>query len=197
ETGRFRVDELMVAEGRVWDARDEGGRTAVRGEILDRSEYREKFEQWLEFIAKNHHGANHRTNPDVAFAPLKKPLSESTVALVGTAGVHLDDQEPFHVETVAGDPTYRLIPDDVDMSRLRFTHTHYDTAPAEEDPNVVFPLDRLHEAEDERRIGGTTPVHIGMMGFNPDPSRVADETAPAVAKEVADAGADVVVLVPG
>lgn len=164
---------------------------------LDPSHYREKYEKWIDFIGKNHHGANPREPDRQHFNRLDKPLAEGRVALVSSAGVHLDDQPAFHVETVAGDPSYRLIPDEVDLSRLRFTHTHYDTASAEEDPNVVFPLDRLHEAVEEGRVGSASPVHIGMMGFNPDPTRIAEETAPAVAEILSDAGVDVVVMVPG
>lgn len=131
------------------------------------------------------------------FTPLGKLLSESKVALVGSAGIHLDDQEPFHVETVAGDPTFRLLPDDLDPSKLRFAHIHYDTSSAEADPNVVFPIERLHEAVAEGRIGSTSSVHIGMMGFNPNPGPIADETAPAVREILAGEGVEVVVLVPG
>ncbi|MGH9245242.1 MAG: glycine/sarcosine/betaine reductase selenoprotein B family protein [Acidimicrobiales bacterium] len=164
---------------------------------LDGAELDARFAAWLHNIAENHHASNHRTNQTAAFQPLKKPLANSRAALVSTAGVHLDDQEPFHIRTIAGDPSHRLIPDDVDLSRLRFTHTHYDTASAEKDPNVVFPLDRIHELVEDGRLGSSSTVHIGMMGFNPDPSRIADETAPAVAARLIDAEVDVAVLVPG
>ena len=167
------------------------------GRPLDPSAYSEKYEKWIEFIANNHHATNPRVVETQEFTPLRRPLSQSKVALVSSAGVHLDDQPPFHVETAAGDPTYRLLPDDLDLRRLRFTHTHYDTASAEKDPNTVFPLDRLHEAVAGGRIGSTSPVHIGMMGFNPDPTPVAQTTAPAVAEVLAEEGVDVVVLVPG
>jgi D-proline reductase (dithiol) PrdB len=167
------------------------------GTPLDPSAYTEKYEKWIEFITNNHHGSNPLVVETQEFTPLRRPLSESKVALVGSAGVHLDDQPPFHVETVAGDPTYRLLPDDLDLGRLRFTHTHYDTASAQADPNTVFPLDRLHEAVAGGRIGSASPVHIGMMGFNPDPTPVAQTTAPAVAEVLAAEGVDVVVLVPG
>jgi D-proline reductase (dithiol) PrdB len=169
----------------------------TRGTKLDPAEFAEKYDNWIEFISKNHHASNPRVPETQQFTPLSRPLSESKVALVGSAGVHLDDQEPFHVETVAGDPTYRILSDDIDLSRLRFTHTHYDTASAQADANVVFPLDRLHEAVADGRIGQTSSVHIGMMGFNPDPTPVAEETAPAVAEVLSEAGVDVVVLVPG
>lgn len=164
---------------------------------LDPADFQQKFESWIEFIAANHHGANHRGVEEAAFQPLTKPLADARVALVSSAGVHLDDQAPFHVETTAGDSTHRLIPDDIDLSRLRFTHTHYDTSAAEKDPNVVFPLDRLHEAVKQGRIGSTSPTHVGLMGFNPDPTAIADETAPAVVDILTSCEVDVVVMVPG
>lgn len=167
------------------------------GTPLDPSEYTEKYEKWIEFITSNHHASNPRVVETHAFTPLRRPLSESKVALVSSAGVHLEDQPPFHIETAAGDSTYRLLPDDLELRSLRFTHTHYDTASAQKDPNTVFPLDRLHEAVAGGRIGSTSPVHIGMMGFNPNPTPIAQTTAPAVAEVLAEAGVDVVVLVPG
>lgn len=167
------------------------------GEPLDPSAYEGKYEKWLELISHNHHASNPLIVETQQFSPLAKPLSESKVALVGSAGVHLDDQTPFHVETVAGDPTYRLLPDDLDPTRLRFTHTHYDTSSAQADPNVVFPIDRLHEAVAEGRIGSTSSVHVGMMGFNPNPVPIAEECAPAITQVLASEGVDVVVLVPG
>jgi D-proline reductase (dithiol) PrdB len=167
------------------------------GTRLDPSDFTEDYNRWIELITKNHHASNPQVPDRQHFTTLKRPLSESKVALVGSAGVHLDDQGPFHVETVAGDPTYRLLADDIDMARLRFTHTHYDTASAQADPNVVFPLDRLHEAVAEGRIGSASSVHIGLMGFNPDPTPIAEKTAPAVAEILGEEEVDVVVLVPG
>lgn len=164
---------------------------------VDRQALKPTYDAWLERIATTHHGANHRINPEPSFAPLDTPLAESTMALVTTAGAHLDTQEPFHVATVAGDASWREIPHDVELDRLRFTHTHYDTSAAEQDPNVVLPIDRLREAVAAGRIGRAAPFHIGMMGFNPDPSEIADATAPAVAERLAEAGVDVVMMVPG
>jgi D-proline reductase (dithiol) PrdB len=169
----------------------------IRFEPVDPDELEDKWESWLALVEGTHHGVNHRVNPDAAFTPLRKPLSESRIALLSTAGVHLDDQEPFHTETVAGDQTIRLIPDDVDLSRLRFSHTHYDTSSAERDPNVVFPLDRLHELVAEGRLGSTAPFHVGMMGFNPDPTRVAEDAAPEVVRHFREMEVDVALMVPG
>jgi len=164
---------------------------------IDAGGLQQKFDEWIEFIERAHHGTNPRTNETLSFAPLVKPLADSRLALLTTAGAHLDDQEPFHVETVAGDSSHRILPDGLDPSRLRFTHTHYDTSSAEQDPNCVFPIDRLHELVDQGRVGEASPVHIGMMGFNPDPTPIKDELAPRVAQVLHDAEVDVALVVPG
>lgn len=166
-------------------------------EPLDTTGLQEKFDTWVAWLVDAHHGKDPRINSGDEFTPLAKPLADSRVALLSTAGVHLDDQEPFHVETVAGDATHRLIPDDVDLSRLRFTHTHYDTSSAEKDPNVVIPIDRLHELVADGRVGSAAPFHVGMMGFNPNAGPVADELAPAVVDLLHESEVDVAVFAPG
>jgi D-proline reductase (dithiol) PrdB len=166
-------------------------------EPLDTTGLQDQYEQWIEFIARVHHGKNPRINTDGPFTRLAKPLAESRMALLTTAGAHLDDQEPFHVETVAGDHTLRILPDDLDPARLRFTHTHYDTSSAAQDPNCVFPIDRLHELVERGRVGSASPVHVGMMGFNPDPTPIADVLAPQVVELLHDAEVDAALIVPG
>jgi D-proline reductase (dithiol) PrdB len=166
-------------------------------EQLDTTGLGEKYDEWVAFIAKTHHGSNPRRNDPVPFARPTKPLSECRVALLTTAGAHLDDQTPFHVETVAGDPTHRNIPDDVDLGRIRFTHTHYDTSSAEQDPNVVLPIDRLHELVERGRVGAASPVHVGMMGFNPDAAPLVDSLGPSVVDLLTSAEVDVALMVPG
>lgn len=164
---------------------------------IDRTGLGEKYAEWIEFIEASHHGSNPRVNREVAFTPLDTPLSQSTVALLTTSGAHLDDQDPFNTATVEGDHGHRIIPDDVDLGRLRFSHTHYDTSSAEKDPNVVLPIDRLHELVDRGRVGAVATFHVGMMGFNPDPTGVAEELAPAVVDLLTDVDVDVAILVPG
>ncbi len=137
------------------------------GVPLDPADHAEGYRKWVEYIAHNHHAANPLTVETQQFTPLAKPLAESRVALVSSAGVHLDDQEPFHIATVAGDPSFRVLADDLDPGRLRFTHTHYDTKSAEADPNVVFPIDRLHEAVARRPHRLRLPGARGDDGVQP------------------------------
>ena len=97
----------------------------------------------------------------VPWAPLRRPLHESRLALVSSAGLYLSGvHEPFAAAHPHGDPTFREIPVDTPLTSLGFAHDHYDHALAEEDANVVFPLDRLRALEDAGEIGalarGTT-----------------------------------------
>jgi D-proline reductase (dithiol) PrdB len=131
------------------------------------------------------------------WTPLSKPLSECTVALVTTAGVHLKSQEPFAVYLEEGDWSSRRIPGEVSSDELTATHTHYDTRDALDDINVVFPIDRLRELTAEGVIGRASPVHYGFMGFIPDPKVLLGETAPAAARDLKAQGVDAVFLTAG
>jgi len=130
----------------------------------------------------------------VPYTPFTGKLSEATVALVSTAGVHRKDQPAFHPD---GDPTYRIIPGDTDTRELMATHGHYDTTDANTDINCVFPLDRLRELAAEGTVGGVGNKHIGAMGFSMKLKQMYEEVAPAIAKEVERSSADLVVLTGG
>lgn len=132
---------------------------------------------------------------DVPWSPPPPSLTDRTVAIVTTTGVHLDADPPFDLESRLGDVTFRRIPADVDPRRLRISHAHYDTADAERDVNVVFPIDRLRELAAEGRIGGVGPVHYGF-GWIQQPERLVTETAPVVARELVAARVGAVVLTP-
>ena len=69
-----------------------------------------------------------------------KPLTESTIALLTTSGLHRRDDPPF----LPGALDYRLIPANVDFSDLVVSHisTNWDRSALQQDPNGVLPLDR-------------------------------------------------------
>lgn len=120
----------------------------------------------------------------VPFTPFDSELSKANIAIVSAAGVHSNDQEPFNIEDDLGDLTYRVIGGDTEASNLKVTHHHYDHSDADEDINVVFPLDILRELADEGFIGGIARKHIGYMGYTMRLKDMYDETAPAIAKEI-------------
>jgi D-proline reductase (dithiol) PrdB len=135
---------------------------------------------------------------DIPWARPLKPLSESVVALVTTAGVHLRSQEPFDMHDPDGDPSFRAIPAGVQSGDLTITHKYYDHTAADRDMNVVFPLDRLRDLCAERRIGGMGPIAYGFLGHIDGPRLriLMESTAPEVARRLKAEGIDAVVLTP-
>jgi D-proline reductase (dithiol) PrdB len=128
---------------------------------------------------------------DIPWAPLEKPLSECTVALISTGGVHLKSDRPFNLNS---DPTFRVIPKEAQPADLAISHQAYDRTDALRDLNLVFPLERLRELESEHVIGHLAEQHygFGLMGS-------AKELMPAikdVAARIRAAGVDLALLVP-
>jgi D-proline reductase (dithiol) PrdB len=134
----------------------------------------------------------------VPFTPFEGDLAKSTIALVTAGGVHLQDHKPFNIADELGDLGYRIIPEDVDSSRLMVTHHHYDHTDADQDINVVFPIDALRELQTEGFIRGVAKKHVGYMGYTMQLKAMYEGTAREIANEI-DKGsrADVVVLTGG
>lgn len=132
------------------------------------------------------------------FTPFERELSRSRIAIVTAAGVHLREQEPFNTADELGDLTFRLISPEVDTSELMVTHHHYDHTDADEDINVVFPLDALRDLAAEGIIAGLAAKHIGYMGYTMQLKAMYEGTAPQIANELDRGGrADAVVLTSG
>lgn len=134
------------------------------------------------------------TTPPI-IAPIKKQLSKSKVALITTAGVLLKSQEKFN--TKDGDPTFRLIPSNVDINDLTISHGHYDQSEAEKDVNCVFPIERLSELKEEGFIGEIATNHFGFMGYIPNPKFLVEEFAPQAAKLLVQDNVDIAIISPG
>ncbi len=134
----------------------------------------------------------------VPFTPFDGELRKATVALVTAGGVHLKDQEPFNIADELGDLGFRIIQPDVDSSDLMVTHHHYDHTDADQDINVVFPIDILRDLKAEGFIADVARKHIGYMGYTMQLKAMYEGTAPEIANEI-DRGsrADVVVLTGG
>ena len=134
----------------------------------------------------------------VPFTPFDRELSKSAIAIVTAGGVHLKDQAAFNIADELGDLTYRIIPPDVDSSQLMVTHHHYDHTDADNDINVVFPIEVLRDLEAEGFIGGLAKKYIGYMGYTMQLKAMYEGTAPEIANEI-DKGsrADAVVLTGG
>lgn len=130
----------------------------------------------------------------IPYTPRRRELSESVVALVSTAGVHLRDQEPYNLE---GDNSWRVIPGDVQAEQLMVTHEHYNHRHADADINCVFPIDRLRELASAGVIGGVSDRHLGFMGFSQQLRDLYERAAPEMARLIDRSKADAVVLTAG
>ena len=95
---------------------------------------------------------------DVPWTAPKKPLRDATVALVTTGGVHLRSQPPFDMSDRDGDPSCREIPSNAETAELVITHDYYNHKDADNDVNLVLPMERLCELVDHGVLAGVHDV---------------------------------------
>ncbi len=137
------------------------------------------------------------------WAPLAKPMTGATIALMTSAGIYLkDSQEPFDTEREKanptwGDPTYRVIPRDVEQSQVGATHLHINTRDILEDFNTALPIRAFRSLADEGAIGAVAEEHYSFMGFQERGARLwQDQYGPEVAARIRAANVDALVLAP-
>ncbi len=130
------------------------------------------------------------------WAPLRKPLHETRLALISSAGIFRDNQEPFDPWAV-NDLSFREIPVDTPFERLRLRHNYFDHRDALKDLNCVFPVERLQELEADGHIASLAPVAITLgMGRLYKRTALQNETVPAILEVLRRHAADAVLLVP-
>jgi D-proline reductase (dithiol) PrdB len=137
----------------------------------------------------------------IPWAPLTKPLSRCTIALISTAGVARNYDQPFDQDGERrnpwwGDPSYRLIPLGTTERDVKLYHMHIDTRFGEADLDVVLPMRRLQELANEGMIDRPADVHFSIMGYQLRPEVLESQTAPAIARELAMHGVDAAALIP-
>ena len=134
----------------------------------------------------------------VPWTPLRKPLAESRLALVSSAGFVLPGQERFQATLAGGDGSFREIPADAGVSTLMDAHKSksFDHSGMESDPNLAFPLDRARELVERGRIGSLNHRHLSFMGSITAPGRLIRDHAPEAARRLVEDGVDVALLVP-
>ncbi|MFT8318137.1 MAG: D-proline reductase (dithiol) protein PrdB [Sporolactobacillus sp.] len=132
--------------------------------------------------------------PPPVWTELKKPLSECTVAFCTAGGVHMKSQPRF---ILSGDYSFRIIPADTPVTELMVSHGGFDNSDVNKDINAMFPIDRLHELEEEGFIGKVAPVLIGFMGGGGNVNKFKEETGPAIAKRLKEEKVDIAVFTGG
>jgi len=128
---------------------------------------------------------------DIPWVPLRKPLTECTVVLVTTGGVHLRTDRPFKMNS---DSSFRVIPNGAQAEDLAISHQAYDRTDALQDINLVFPIERLRELAAEHVIGQLAENHygFGLMGS----AKRLMPSIKEVAARISESGVDLALLVP-
>ncbi len=138
---------------------------------------------------------------DIPWTALAKPLREITFSLMTSAGISLKSDAPFDVEREKrdpawGDPTHREIPKTATEAEIDVNHLHINTAYIRQDINVMLPLARFREFENEGTIGRLAPTCYSYYGFQMDPKVLLEETMPKVASKMRAENVDAVLLTP-
>lgn len=134
----------------------------------------------------------------IPWTPLQKPLSQCKIALITTGGVHLKNDNPFDMEVKNGDPTYRKIPSTVAQKDITITHNYYNHSDADQDINLVFPIDILRDVQHEGFVGESAAFFYSFMGHidKHHIKTLVEQTAKEVAYQLKQERVDIALLVP-
>lgn len=141
------------------------------------------------------------TPQEIPWTPLSKPLAESTVALISSAGLALKTDRPFDQDGEKrnpwwGDPSYRILPRTAIEEDVALYHLHIHPRIAEQDLNTFFPLQLLMALEEAGAIGRSATSHYSYMGYILQPKELLEESTPAMIEHMKGEGVDIVILVP-
>ena len=135
---------------------------------------------------------------DTPWTPMAKPLSESKLGMVTTAGLHLRGDKPFMSSHDGGDNSFRTIPRSASAGDIIQTHTSlgFDHTGIYRDINVTLPIDRLPELVKQGKIGSLADNYYSFMGALRDVTGIIENSGPEVASRLKDEGVEVVLLTP-
>jgi D-proline reductase (dithiol) PrdB len=150
-----------------------------------------------DYLKKLWTGSLKHREGDIAFVPVEQ-LSQSKIALLTTGGFHLKEEQPFDMSDDKGDPSYREIEVSLPPERFMITHDYYDHKDAEQDRNVVFPIERLKELAAEGFVGGLHSHAYSFMGHVADDTHLPklEENARTIGRKLKAAGVRVALLTP-
>jgi D-proline reductase (dithiol) PrdB len=138
---------------------------------------------------------------EIPWTPLAKPLAGTCLALVTSAGISLKTQPPFDMERekrepLWGDPTWRAIPRATSQQDIEVNHLHVNTRIILEDVDVIFPLHRMAELEEEGVIGALAPHSYSFYGYQFKSTGFLESAIAPIAKQMREEGVEAVLLTP-
>jgi D-proline reductase (dithiol) PrdB len=137
----------------------------------------------------------------IPWTPMSKPLSQTTIALVTSAGISLRTDPPFDMERekrepLWGDRSFREIPRGSTEKDIEVNHLHINTTYIKQDINVMLPLTRMAEFEQEEVIGHLAPTAYSFYGFQWKTTDFLKEALEPISKKMKLEGVDAVLLTP-
>ena len=172
---------------------------------MDLDAFETAYQKWVEESLPDYRAGNMKeivkkypfiTPDDIPWTTYNGQPSNQTFALATSGGLYLKaSQPPFDTESIHGDTSFREIPKTVRQQEIGIAHAHYDHSLAEQDINIVFPIERLIELENEGIIGKLADTHYSFSYVN-DAVSLVQETVPKFISHIKAAGIDVLFLVP-
>jgi D-proline reductase (dithiol) PrdB len=140
-------------------------------------------------------------NGPVPWTSMSKPLSQTTLALVTSAGISLKSDPPFDMEKekrepLWGDRSFRTIPRKTTEKDINVNHLHINTTYIKQDINVILPLARMAEFENEKMIGRLAPTAYSFYGFQWENTDFLREAIEPISKKMKVEGVEAVLLTP-
>lgn len=135
-------------------------------------------------------------NVHAPFAPARRALPMLNLALVSSAGAHINGTNAFDTTARDGDVSFREIPIEVEAADLLYANRGYDAAAVREDMNAQIPVERLLEYQSNGVIGKLNDVWWSINGWIPNARLVADELAPQIAERIARYEVQAALLIP-
>lgn len=122
------------------------------------------------------------------------PLSDSTVAVVTTAGIFVKGQEAFKEGLFDGDFSYRALHRDLAVSKFSFSRSGMDCRLAMLDFNLLFPIQRLMELKKSGVIRDVAMTHYSFFSHSFRTNRIIDGSGKEVARRLRYEGVDKVLV---
>ena len=135
---------------------------------------------------------------DSPFTPLKKPLSECKVGLIGTSEVAVRFDPETETDPIVEDDFRGIyaIPADMPTERFYSRTASFDrNATHLDDVNAYYPVDRLREAVADGRVAGMPNRFYGAYN-NYSQRKVLTQEAPKVLEYCRADGIDALIMVP-
>lgn len=148
-----------------------------------------------QLIKKKYPAFDYTVLRDTPITNLNKPLNECKLALLTTGGLHLKSDLPFDTKSLEGDCSFRILPGAVRHEDITITHESYDHTFINADLNCVFPIDRMKEYVNERKIKSLSEEHYSFMGHIYVTGPLLDNSGKA-GKRLKELGVDIAFLTP-